>query len=77
MPIYELHCNGCGKDFETLTRVDELETPCINCGLTDTYRYISRTTHRHADHSMKHMMGAMHKSQERDQFKKELKTEVL
>lgn len=76
MPIYELHCNSCGNDFETLAKVDELEILCIDCESTDTYRYISHTTHRHADHWMKNMMGAMHKSQERDKIKKELKTQA-
>jgi len=77
MPIYEMHCNGCGENFETIAKVDEDNIPCSICGATDTYKYISLTTHRHADHWVNDMMGAMHRSQERVQLKKEAEAQAL
>ena len=33
MPIYEFHCEGCGKDSEVLVRSTEwVGTPCPKCG---------------------------------------------
>ncbi|NDV19068.1 zinc ribbon domain-containing protein [Pseudodesulfovibrio sp. JC047] len=77
MPIYELHCNGCDTDFEVLAGSCDDAIQCSHCGSTDTHKYISLTTYRHADHWMKNMMSAMHKSQERDKLKKELKAQTL
>ena len=76
MPIYELYCNGCRKDFETISKVGEKHIPCIHCGSSDTRRYISISSYRHADHWMKDMMGAMHRSQERDKLKKEISSQA-
>lgn len=76
MPIYEMHCRACGRDFETLARITEETIPCVHCQSEDTYKHISSTHFRHADHWMRNMMGAMHKSQERDQLKKEMEKAV-
>ena len=76
MPIYELRCEDCGKFFETITRCTDDVIPCAHCGSENTQRLISMTTYRHADHWMKNMMGAMHKSQERDALKKEIKSQT-
>jgi putative FmdB family regulatory protein len=33
MPIYEFHCDDCGKDSEVLVRSSKWEgTPCPQCG---------------------------------------------
>lgn len=35
MPIYEFHCEKCGKDSEVLVRSSDWEgTPCPQCGST-------------------------------------------
>ncbi len=41
MPIYEYHCNDCGKDFERLVLGDE-EPDCILCASKQVTRLISR-----------------------------------
>jgi putative FmdB family regulatory protein len=49
MPLYEYACNNCEKSFEVVKRMSELEREtygsqeCPSCGLTNTYRMISRT----------------------------------
>ena len=40
MPIYEYHCRGCGRDFETLVR--NSETPaCTHCSGEDLEKKLS------------------------------------
>jgi putative FmdB family regulatory protein len=35
MPLYEFHCDKCGKDTELLVRSSKWEgTPCPHCGST-------------------------------------------
>ena len=35
MPIYEFHCDDCGRDSEVLVRSSRWEgTPCPQCGST-------------------------------------------
>lgn len=35
MPLYEFHCNGCGKDSEILVRSSDWKgTECPKCGST-------------------------------------------
>ena len=42
MPIFEYHCNGCGKDFEELVLGGEEAIKCPHCGSGDTDKLISR-----------------------------------
>ena len=32
MPLFEYHCEACGKTFEKLLKQQEAEAPCPNCG---------------------------------------------
>lgn len=42
MPLYEFHCNDCGKDSEVLTRSTRWEgTPCPKCGSTHLVKKLS------------------------------------
>jgi putative FmdB family regulatory protein len=71
MPIYELHCQHCHQDFETIAGVHDESIPCPHCQSTDTQKLISNTHFRWAEHWVNDMMGAMRRSKERDQLKKE------
>lgn len=45
MPIYEYHCNDCGKEFEKLMRFSDpnVNTPeCPSCESHQTHRRMSR-----------------------------------
>jgi putative FmdB family regulatory protein len=44
MPIYEFHCDHCGKSFELLCRMgeDESKIECPNCGSCGVKRLVSR-----------------------------------
>jgi putative FmdB family regulatory protein len=76
MPIYELHCQSCHRDFETMAGINQESIACPHCRSTETRRLISHTHFRHADHWVKDMMGAMHRSKERDQLKKEAQQSI-
>jgi putative FmdB family regulatory protein len=42
VPIYEFHCQGCGKDSEVLVRSTNWEgTPCPHCGSTKLEKKLS------------------------------------
>lgn len=42
MPIYEFHCENCGKDSEVLVRTLNWEgTPCPKCGSTRLEKKLS------------------------------------
>jgi putative FmdB family regulatory protein len=44
MPIYEYHCDDCGKEFEKLVRFSDpvVNSPdCPNCQSTNTHKRIS------------------------------------
>jgi putative FmdB family regulatory protein len=42
MPIYEFHCDKCGKDSEVLVRSAKWEgTPCPRCGSTKLAKKLS------------------------------------
>lgn len=42
MPIYEFHCEKCGKDSELLVRSRKWEgTPCPKCGSTKLAKKLS------------------------------------
>ena len=40
MPIYEYHCNTCGKDFELLVR-SSTDIECPECGNRDLNKKLS------------------------------------
>ncbi|ADP86083.1 FmdB family zinc ribbon protein [Nitratidesulfovibrio vulgaris] len=40
MPMFEYHCNACGKDFEEIAG-SEATVPCPGCGSDDTARQMS------------------------------------
>jgi len=40
MPIYEYHCRGCGRDFETLVRGSEAPA-CTHCSGADLEKKLS------------------------------------
>jgi len=44
MPIYEYHCDSCGKEFEILTigMKDEGDSSCPECHSQETHRLMSR-----------------------------------
>ena len=46
MPIYEYHCNFCGKDFEKMQSINNEErvTECIHCG-KEAERKVSVTSY--------------------------------
>jgi putative FmdB family regulatory protein len=43
MPIYEYHCNHCGRDFDKFVRFSEQSTAqdCPHCGQSDTRKKLS------------------------------------
>jgi putative FmdB family regulatory protein len=43
MPIYEYHCNHCGKDFDKFVRFseDDKAQVCPHCGESDTRKKLS------------------------------------
>ncbi|MDR2945840.1 MAG: zinc ribbon domain-containing protein [Candidatus Adiutrix sp.] len=41
MPIYEFHCNGCGKDFEELVLSRSEKITCPACGEPDCQKLMS------------------------------------
>lgn len=42
MPLYEFHCDKCGKDSEVLVRSSKWEgTPCPQCGSTRLQKKLS------------------------------------
>jgi putative FmdB family regulatory protein len=42
MPLYEFHCEKCGKDSEVLVRSTQWEgTPCPKCGSTQLVKKFS------------------------------------
>ncbi len=42
MPLYEFHCNACGKDSEILVRSsDWTGTPCPSCNSTKLVKKLS------------------------------------
>ncbi|MEL7639668.1 MAG: zinc ribbon domain-containing protein [Solidesulfovibrio sp.] len=73
MPLYEYFCRECQSEFEVLAPMGEATATCPNCRSIDTRRFPSMTHYRHADHWQKDMMGALARSQERDQQKAEAK----
>lgn len=74
MPLYEYFCRECQAEFEVLAPMGETTAAmCPNCRSIDTRRLPSMTHYRHADHWQKDMMGALARSQERDQQKAEAK----
>jgi putative FmdB family regulatory protein len=73
MPLYEYFCQDCQLEFEVLSPMDETMQECPNCRSADTRRFPSMTHYRHGDHWQKDMMGALARSQERDQQKAESK----
>ncbi|QLA15376.1 FmdB family zinc ribbon protein [Desulfolutivibrio sulfoxidireducens] len=73
MPLYEYVCQDCQVTFEVLAPMGETVAECPNCRSADTRRCPSMTHFRHADHWQKDMMGALGRSQERDQQKRESK----
>ena len=44
MPIYEDTCRKCGREFELLRRVSEMDAPakCLHCSSRATSRKLSR-----------------------------------
>lgn len=40
MPVYEFHCPGCGRRFETLIRSGQ-EPECPDCGARNLERLLS------------------------------------
>ncbi|CAA7619714.1 zinc ribbon domain-containing protein [Magnetospirillum sp. UT-4] len=42
MPLYSYRCSGCGQEFETLVRGDEVPA-CPGCGATTLERLVSVT----------------------------------
>ncbi|HMP75920.1 MAG TPA: zinc ribbon domain-containing protein [Kiritimatiellia bacterium] len=42
MPLFEFHCNACGKDSEVLVRTSDWKgTPCPACGSTRLVKKLS------------------------------------
>lgn len=41
MPIYEYHCDGCGKDFEVLVFNSSEKIQCPDCGSKKVKRLLS------------------------------------
>ncbi|MBF0224531.1 MAG: zinc ribbon domain-containing protein [Desulfobacterales bacterium] len=41
MPIYEYHCEGCGKNFEFLALRKDEQADCPSCKCGDTKKLIS------------------------------------
>jgi len=41
MPIYEYHCEGCCRKFETLVRGERPRVSCPECGSTKVKRLLS------------------------------------
>lgn len=50
MPIYEYHCDECGKDFEELvfSRKAELDVKCKACGSDNIVKLLSGSAVRSA-----------------------------
>ncbi len=48
MPIYEFHCEDCGKDFESLILIASAVEglTCKHCGSTNIKKLISTTSHQ-------------------------------
>jgi putative FmdB family regulatory protein len=45
MPIYEYHCNACGRDFEVIQKItDHPIRKCQKCGKMKAKRTISQTS---------------------------------
>lgn len=43
MPLYNYHCEQCGREFEVRKAIKEIDTPtaCPDCGKTTTRRLIN------------------------------------
>jgi len=41
MPIYEYHCQDCGKNFEELVSSEAAKVKCTECGSENTTKLIS------------------------------------
>lgn len=41
MPIFEFHCNKCGKEFEEIVHSKDFSISCPQCSSTDTKKLIS------------------------------------
>lgn len=46
MPIFEYHCDDCGKDFERILAFDEEAAECRLCGGENIRRKFSRFSTR-------------------------------
>ena len=44
MPIYGVHCEACGHEFESFQGMDALLPACPKCGSDDTRKLVSRRT---------------------------------
>ncbi len=44
MPLYEYHCDSCGKEFEKMVRFSQIGKPqeCPKCHSNETKRLLSR-----------------------------------
>jgi len=42
MPIYEYHCNACGREFEELVMGKDAAVQCPACGSAKTEKLMSR-----------------------------------
>ncbi len=48
MPIYEFHCEECGKDFESLVMIPSAlnDVSCKHCNSTNIKKLVSATSHK-------------------------------